>query len=298
MSIAVTGANGQLGSELCRRFGGEAVALTRPGFDMTSRESIVAELMAIEPTAVINCAAYTAVDKAEEEFDTCHLVNAESVSIIAEICDALEIPLVQISSDYVFGANTKRSVPYRENDATGPLGAYARTKHEGELNAAYWQKHFIIRTCGLYSCADDGPVRGRNFVDTMLHLGRERDELTVVSDQFCTPTYVPHLVTAIEYLLTTEDYGTYHVVNTGSCSWIEFAGEIFRQSGLEVKLNETTTEAWGAPAPRPLYSVLDTSKFHDLCGPRMPSWQQGIADYLEQLEASQPEFLTEAQATG
>ncbi len=290
MSIAVTGANGQLGTALCQRLGSRAIPLTRPRFDLTSRESMVSELMALQPSAVINCAAYTAVDKAEEEADICHLINAESVTVLAEICDALDIPLVQVSTDYVFGVNQNRRTPYRENDATGPQGIYARTKHEGELNAAYWRKHFIVRSCGLYSLGDNGPVRGRNFVDTMLQLGMERDELSVVADQHCTPTYIPHLVSAIEYLLTTEAFGTYHIVNSGQTTWMDFAAEIFKQSGLDVRLNATTTEAWGAPAPRPLYSVLDNSKYHDLCGPRMPSWQTGIAEYMQLVQGMRCEF--------
>lgn len=282
MRVAVTGAQGQLGSELMRQLGTDAVGLELPEFDLTDRTRVLDMLQAIRPDVVINTAAYTQVDKAEENVSLCRAINASGVGHLAEACRRLDCILVQISTDYVFGRDQARVTPYRETDPPGPLGVYGQTKLEGEQQAAAWAKHFIVRTCGLYGQL--GPRTPGNFVATMLRLGRERDLLRIVRDQHCTPSYVPHVARAVRFLLGTREYGLYHVVNTGATTWYDLAAELFRLTGLTVRLEPITTAAYGAPAPRPAYSVLDTAKYHALAGrPALPSWQAALAEYVEQV---------------
>ena len=281
MKIAITGAEGQLGAELCRQLGTAAVGLELPRFDLTDGRCVVQMLCETRPRAVINTAAYTQVDKAEEEAELCRAVNAGGVRHLVEACRKLECPLVQISTDYVFGGRSERRTPYRESDATHPQGVYARSKLEGERHAADWHQHFVVRTCGLYG--RPSPRSAGNFVDTMLRLAKERKRLSVVDDQHCTPSYVAHVARAVRFLLSTEAYGTYHVVNTGSTTWYGLAEEIFRRTGLEVELERISTSQYGAAAPRPSYSVLDVSKYHSLPGcPPMPTWQAALAEYLSE----------------
>ncbi len=285
MRIAVTGAGGQLGGELCRQLQAAAVPLDVPDFDLTNPESVRQSLRSVRPTAVINTAAYTQVDRAEQEAERCWTINSAGVGHLAEACDELACPLVQISTDYVFGSDAARCVPYREDDAPGPQGVYGQSKLGGERQAARAARHLIVRTCGLYG--KPGPKTPGNFVDTMLRLGKERGSLRVVGDQHCTPSYVPHVARAILFLLNSGAKGTFHVVNRGETTWYEFAGEIFRQAGLRVSLERITTAEYGALAPRPGYSVLDTSRYHALGGPPMPAWQDALAEYLkEKLKAA------------
>ena len=292
-SVVVTGCEGQLGAELCRQLGAEAVGLDLPEFDLTDRSRVLKGLSDIRPHAVINTAAYTQVDKAEEEVERCRAVNAGGVAHLVEACRRLDCVLVQVSTDYVFGGDASRRSPYRETDPPSPQGVYARTKLEGERHAAGWEKHFVVRTCGLYGRV--GRRSAGNFVQTMLRLGAgdaagrgaERKHLRVVCDQHLTPSYVPHVARAIRFLLTADAYGTYHVVNSGQTTWYDLAAEIFRRSGLEVDLEPISTEDYGAPAPRPAYSVLDATKYHSLPGrPAMPPWQEALAEYLAEYLSS------------
>ncbi len=282
MSIVVTGADGQLGGELCWRLGAQAIPLDIDTLDLTDGQAVADRLLALKPTAVINCAAYTQVDKAESEPDKCRAVNAGAVEHLVRVCGTLNCPLVQISTDYVFGATPERPRPWREDDPPLPQGVYARTKLEGEQIAAGCPKHLIVRTCGLYARRCD--QRATNFVKTMLRLGGTRSELRVVDDQCCTPTFVPHLARVIVFLLSGNGvpapWGTYHVTNTGQTTWREFAVEIFRLAGINVAVRPITTAEYGATAPRPSYSVLDTSAYHSLGGPAMPDWKAALAEYF------------------
>lgn len=284
MTIAVTGSEGQLGSELCRRLASDASGLDRPDFDLTDPVGMRRTLEALRPTAVINTAAYTQVDRAEDEPRLCWSINADGVEHLAQICQELQAPLVQISTDYVFGADKTRTTPYRETDTTGPEGVYASSKLAGEQRASRWRQHIIVRSCGLYGKPGLN-TSGSNFVDTMLRLARQGKALRVVADQHCTPTYVPHLASAVLFLLESRHFGTYHVVNGGATNWYEFARKIFRQAGLRVTIDAITTAEYGAKASRPFYSVLDTSKYHALGGPIMPDWQASLAQYLADLES-------------
>ena len=278
MKIAVTGAGGQLGSELCRLLGDRAVALDLPEFDLTDRELVLGTLRSIRPDAIVNTAAYTLVDKAEDEPELCRRVNTLGTRYLADACRAAGCPLVQISTDYVFDG-IGRSSPYRETDEPRPRGVYAQSKLEAERFAAAWPEHFIVRTSGLYG--RPGPRSPGNFVLTMLRLAESRTSLRVVDDQRCTPSYVPHVARAVEYLLGTTAYGTYHVVNSGETTWHGMAAEIFRQSGLSVRLDRISTSEYAARALRPKYSVLDTSKYLGLKGrPALPRWQDALAEFL------------------
>lgn len=284
MKIAVTGAGGQLGYELCQQLGLAALPLDREKVDLGNRDALFQLICAERPDAVINAGAYTAVDRAEQEPDAARLINELAVGTLANACRELDIPLLQVSTDYVFGDHYDQRVPHREDEPVLAQGVYAQTKLAGERRAAQWSKHFIVRTCGLYGRTAPGK-KPNNFVETMLRLGAERDSLKIVDDQYCTPSYVPHLARAILFLIGTKNYGTYHVVNTGSTNWFGFAQEIFRLSNNPIRLEPITSAQYAAalktpPSPRPSYSVLDTAKYHALHGPPMPSWQAALAEYL------------------
>lgn len=280
MTIVVTGANGQLGSHFCKVVGDAAIPLTRSDMNLTDRDAIRDTLLRLRPAVVLNAAAWTAVDAAEENVESCWQVNAEAVAVMADVCNRIDAVLVQISTDYVFGQAARCHRPWTEDDEPTATSVYARSKLAGEKAAEQCVKHFIVRTCGLYSAADSGPVRGRNFADTMLSLIQQKDELSIVDDQFCTPTYIPHLTGALRFLISSSDYGRYHITNTGETTWLGFATELFRLTDDMIKLNAISTSEYGAPAPRPSFSVLDTARYHALGGPAMPSWKDGIVDYL------------------
>ena len=283
MKIVVTGAYGQLGGEICRQLDADAIPLDIDTLDLTDGRAVIDRMLALKPEAIVNCAAYTQVDKAEDEPERCRAVNAAAVEHLAQASGLLDCPLVQISTDYVFGAASVEARPWREDDPPRPQGVYARTKLEGEQAAARHPKHLIVRTCGLY--ARHSNVRAVNFVRTMLRLGETRPELRIVADQHCTPTYVPHLARAILFLVgatagSPAAWGTYHVTNTGQTTWLDFAAEIFRLAGLKVAIQPITTTEYGAPAPRPSYSVLDTTAYHRLGGPPMPDWKAALEEYF------------------
>lgn len=259
--------------------GDSALALSRAALDVTDAAAVRAVIRSLRPRAVINCAAWTAVDRAETDRAACRAANEAAVRALADACRATGALLVQVSTDYVFGADTARCTPYAEDDAAGPLGEYGASKLAGEAAARTWHRHQVVRTCGLYSAGASGPVRGRNFADTMLVLAGDRGEVRVVADQWCTPSYVPHVAAAILALLEEGTPGTFHVTSAGATTWHGFAGELFRQAGLPVKVTPIASRDYPSPVPRPGYSVLDTSKLARL-GISLPDWRDGIADYL------------------
>ncbi len=289
--VAVTGAKGQLGRELCRVLGDRAAALDIDSLDLTDRQAVLDRLLEIHPELIINCAAYTQVDKAESEPEFARAVNAGAVENLVEVCRRLDCPLVQVSTDYVFEGGRRKaeggeSRPWAEEDLPEPpIGVYARTKLEGESAAAKWEKHVIVRTCGLYARQSD--ENAKNFVKTILRLVDTRPELRVVNDQYCAPSYVPHVARAILFLAGVDrsrpaPWGTYHVTNRGATTWHGFAAEIVRLAGMNVPIVPITTAEFAAPAPRPIYSVLDTSKYHSLRGPEMPNWKDGLKEYFKE----------------
>ena len=251
MKTLVTGAAGQLGAELCRRLGSQAIPIDIDTLDLTDAAAVRRALAEWKPERVIHCAAYTRVDQAESEPDLCRAVNVAAVEYLAEACGRLDCPLVQISTDYVFGA-AGEGRPHRESDPTSPQGVYAQTKLEGERAAARHAKHLIVRTCGLY--ARPSHQQAQNFVKTMLRLAHTRPKLRVVADQHCTPSYVPHVAEAILFLAGVNGaapapWGIYHVTNGGATTWHEFACEIVRLAGLEVPVEAITTAEYPLPAP-------------------------------------------------
>jgi len=275
----VTGCRGQLGAELCRQFGPEAIGVDLPEFDLRDGDRVRSTLEAIRPRVVVNTAAFTQVDRAEAEPELCRLVNVEGVARLAEACRSLDCALVQISTDYVFGGDSGRRTPYRETDEPAPQGVYARSKLESEHVASKWEKHLIVRTCGLYGRL--GERSAGNFVEAILRAAVAGKPLRVVNDQRCAPTYTPHVARAVRFLVGIGASGIYHVTNAGDATWYEFALEILRQAGLHVRVDPIATVEWGAAAPRPAYSVLQCSKYHALCdAPPMPPWPDALAEYL------------------
>jgi len=256
------------------------VPLARSQLDLAQPAMIRDVVEKLRPQVVINCAAWTAVDAAESDPNACRLVNADAVGELAAACNAVDATLVQISTDYVFGADTSRTVPYTETDATGPVNKYGASKLAGEQAAATAARHMIVRTCGLYSAGDHGPVRGRNFADTMLALAAERDELRIVDDQRCTPSFVPHVAAGILRLLERQAQGSFHIVNSGATTWHGFATELFHVAGLTMTLRPIPTSEYPTPAMRPGYSVLGTGKFSGATGDDLPAWQTAVAEYV------------------
>ena len=291
--IAITGAAGQLGQALTTRLGSAAIPFTRRDMDVGDAHQVRAGLLRATPDLVINAAAYTAVDQAEEEPDTCFAVNGRAVETLARVCGELDCPLVQISTDYVFGGESAsgepaEEEPYRESSSTNPANVYGRSKLAGEQAAATWRKHIIVRTCGLYAADSAGPERGRNFADTMLCLSRGRRVLRVVDDQRCTPTYVPHFADMLLSIIGSGEYGIFHATSRGATTWCGFAQELFAQAGTETTVEPITTQQFGAAAPRPAYSVLQPSRVLSCAPLALPTWQEGITAYLEVTLATPP----------
>jgi dTDP-4-dehydrorhamnose reductase len=286
MRVAVIGAKGQLGSDLVARLGPQAIPLGHGEIDISDATSVTNALDHARPNAVINCAAYNFVDKAESERDAAMLTNRRGPGLLADYCREHDLKLVHVGTDYVFDG-CMGTTPWTEEDEPLPISTYAASKFAGEqLVRAHCPRHFVVRTCGLYG---RNARHGKgNFVETMLRLGRERPELKVVGDQRCTPTSTANLASAILDLVKTEAYGLYHATNSGSCSWFEFASEIMRMSSLPATVNSITTEEYGARARRPSYSVLNCSKLERVLGWKMPIWQEALAAYLTERNQLNP----------
>jgi len=281
MKIAVLGAAGQLGRDLCPRLAalGEVVPLTRADIDLARRDTIWPALDALRPDVFVNCAAYNLVDKAEAEPDPAFAVNGVGIRHLRDGCERLEIKLVHVSTDYVFGADTPRSTPYAESDKPGPVSNYGWSKLDGEQWAKDVADNLVVRTCGLYGVWGSGG-KGGNFVETMLRLAGQGKPLRVVADQRCTPTYTADVADATVGLLDRGATGLFHVVNSGECTWYEFAAEIFRQSEVTADLTPITSAEFNAPAKRPAYSVLSTAKLTSVLGSPLRPWQDALAAYL------------------
>ena len=280
MRTAVIGAAGQLGRDLIDQLGPQAIPLTHLDIDLTDAESVRRVLGGLSPSAVINAAAFNLVDAAEDRPADAFAVNAFGVRELSMVCRELGCVLVHFSTDYVFGLDADRARAYAEHDAPGPLSVYALSKLTGEYFVrSICPRHFVVRTCGLYGLHGSGG-KGRNFVETVLRVGRERGHMRVVNDQRCTPTYTADLARATCQLVATDAFGLYHWTNSGSCTWHEFACEIFRQAGVAVECVPITTEQFGARAARPKYSVLQSDKFAGLGFGSPRPWNEALRDYL------------------
>ncbi len=267
--VLVTGANGMLGQDLCPILedeGYEVIETDVQTLDITNFEMVNHVLKEENPDIVIHCAAYTNVDKAEEDLKTARLINFKGTENIAKACSKIDAALVYISTDYVFSGDSKK--PYLPTDKTAPLNNYGLTKWEGEEAVRkHCSKYYIARTSWLYG------IHGKNFVETMLSLA-DKPELKVVDDQVGCPTWTVELSNGIVKLLDDAEYGTYHVCGSGQTSWCGFAKEIFLQSGLEVNLKPCATEEFPRPAKRPHYSVMENN---GICR----DWKLALKDYLK-----------------
>ena len=287
MTTAVIGASGQLGTDLPQFLRGEVVPICHSDMELTDSDSIGSCLDRIRPKVVINTAAYNLVDKAEDEGLQAMAVNFLGPTQLARWCLKNDATLVHFSTDYVFGAassdqaETASLSPRRETDLAVPDSVYAASKLAGEnMVRSICPRHFVLRTCGLYGVAATLGAGKGNFVETMLRLGSERDELAVVNDQHCTPTSTCDLAQATAELIETEKFGLYHATNSGATTWHDLAAEIFRQARIDVQLRTLTTAEFGAKAARPVFSVLNCEKLESAIGRPMRPWQDALRQYL------------------
>lgn len=276
----ITGANGQLGKELQARLGDRAVCADIGELDITDTASTLAYVAALAPDVIFNCAAYTAVDKAEAEEETALRVNADGPANLALAASKCGAALIHISTDYVFEGTACR--PYLPDDAPGPRTAYGRTKLEGErrILATPGLTAAIVRTAWLYS------THGANFVKTMMRLGRERASLNVVADQIGTPTHAGDLADALIALSAAPPQNRreiYHFTNEGVTSWYDFAVEIMRGCRLECQVNPIRTKDYPTPAKRPPYSVLDKGKIRQTLPSPIRHWREALEQCLNEL---------------
>ncbi len=283
MKYAVIGAAGQLGRDLCPLLDAEVVQLGRPTADLLRPDALDALLTELKPDVVINCAAYNFVDKAEAEPDAAFAVNSWGVRSLARTCAKLDCTLVHFSTDYVFGSRRDHNDAYRHDAVPGPLSVYGLSKLAGEYAVqAECEKHFIIRTCGLYGVWGSGG-KGTNFVETMLKLAGRGGPIKVVNDQRCTPSYTVDVAKTAAALFSTEQFGLYHVTNAGSMTWFEFAQAIFQLANVEANVLPITSADFGAAARRPSFSVLDNSHLITAAGVEAPRpWLGALEAYLAQ----------------
>lgn len=274
MKILITGAYGMLGSDLREVLKNQELIVTgSKDLDITDEEKVIDFICENSPDLVINAAAYTAVDDCETNYDDAYAVNALGPKNLAIACNKQDIPLIHISTDYVFDGSKR--TPLIETDKLGPQSAYGKTKLAGEkFIQENTDKYFILRTAWLYG------LHGNNFVKTMLDLAENHDEITVVHDQVGSPTYSFDLAVATTNLLFSDKYGIYHVTNEGACSWCEFAKLIFELSDVDVKVIPVTTEEFPRPAPRPHYSVLDNKKWNSSGFVPMRTYKEALSEYL------------------
>ncbi len=276
MKVLVTGATGQLGwdvMEELRKRGIDCRGTGSKDLDITDRDAVMQYIEMYRPDAVIHCAAYTAVDKAEDEPELCRKVNADGTSYIAEACKIVDAKMIYISTDYVFGDDGDQ--PHEVDDPPHPLNVYGQTKWEGEEAVRrILQKYFIVRISWVFG------VHGNNFVKTMLRLGKTRKEISVVADQFGAPTYTADLAPLLCDMILTEKYGTYHACNSGCCSWAEFAEEIFREARMDVRIIPIKTEEYPVKARRPKNSRMSTYVLTNNGFGIIENWESAIKTYL------------------
>lgn len=278
MKVFVTGVKGQLGHDVVNELekrGHTAIGVDIEEMDITDKDAVKRVITQASPEAVIHCAAYTAVDAAEEQAELCHRVNGLGTENIAEVCKELNCKLMYISTDYVFNGQGTR--PWEPDDERAPLNVYGQTKYEGELAVEALEKYFIVRIAWVFG------VNGKNFIKTMLNLGKTRDHLTVVDDQVGSPTYTYDLARLLVDMIETEKYGRYHATNEGVCSWYEFACEIFKKAGIEITVSPVSSNEYPAKAKRPQNSRMDKSKLKEMGFKPLPTWQDALERYLKEI---------------
>lgn len=282
MKLLVTGYKGQLGFDVVNEAqsrGIEAVGVDIDEMDITNAQQVNDVIKAGNYDAVVHCAAWTAVDKAEEPelLDTVRAVNATGTQNIVNVCKELDIPVMYFSTDYVF--NGQGTTPWNEYDERHPLNVYGQTKYEGELAVEAYPKHFIIRIAWVFG------KNGNNFIKTMLRLGKERGAVSVVNDQIGNPTYTFDLAKLVVDMIQTDKYGIYHATNSGDfISWYDFACEIFKQAKMDdVKVTPVDSSAFPAKATRPKNSRMNQTELDKNGFNRLPAWQDALARYLKEI---------------
>lgn len=291
MKVAVTGANGQLGTDLCRALHNfDVVPLTHADVEIADMASVKKVLFKHKPAVIINTAGYVRVDDCEDEKDKAFSVNALGARNVAVVAQELGARLMHLSTDYVFGGPQPSTInhetinhpprPYTEFDVPAPLNTYGKSMLAGEDFVRHLcSRYFIVRTSGLYGIAGSSGKRG-NFVETVLKLAREQDEVRVVNDQVLSPTYTRDLAQKMVQLIPTEYYGIFHITNGGYCSWYEFAREILRLVGTKTPVVPIASDQYPQKARRPGYSVLDNYHLRLLGMDDMRPWQEALKDYL------------------
>ena len=280
MRTLVTGVKGQLGydvkNELENR-GHLCIGVDIEEMDITNSDIVDKVISDSKVDAVIHCAAYTAVDAAEDNIEVCRKVNALGTGNIAKACEKLDIKMMYISTDYVFDGEGERA--WEPDDKRSPLNVYGVTKYEGELSIEEnLEKYFIVRIAWVFG------VNGKNFIKTMLNLGKTHNEISVVDDQVGSPTYTLDLAVLLVDMIETDKYGRYHATNEGLCTWYEFAEEIFRQAGMSVKVKPVSSEEFPAKAKRPSNSRMCKDKLEKNGFQRLPVWQDALSRYLKVIE--------------
>ena len=279
MRILVTGVKGQLGYDVVQEGKKRGLGIFGTdvhNMDITNSVQVEEMINGYKPDVIIHCAAYTAVDSAEDNRERCYKINVDGTRNIAAVCGKLNIPLMYFSTDYIFDGQGVNF--WRENDLKQPLNVYGQTKYEGELVVQELvQKYFILRISWVFG------VNGNNFIKTMLRLGKERGAVGVVADQIGSPTYTYDLAKLIFDMIQTDKYGVYHVTNDGLCSWYEFACEIFKQAGMDVKITPLTTDQYPAKAVRPFNSRMSKDKLRNAGFQMLPSWQDALKRYLKEI---------------
>ena len=284
MRVLVTGAKGQLGSDLLSELSKrniDAIGIDIEELDITDANATMELIKKIHCEkaldAIIHCAAYTAVDNAEENEELVTRINADGTKNIAKAAKDLDLAMMYISTDYVFNGEGER--PWEPDDDREPLNVYGMAKYKGELYVEeLLTKFFIVRISWVFG------LHGNNFIKTMLRLGRERTAVSVVDDQIGSPTYTPDLSRLLADMILTDKYGRYHATNEGLCSWYEFALEIFKQAGVEVEVTPVSSDAFPVKAKRPHNSRMDKSKLTEAGFKLLPTWQDALSRYLSELE--------------
>lgn len=281
MRVLVTGVKGQLGYDVVRELekrGHTAIGVDVEEMDITDAMTVDRVISDSMVDAVVHCAAYTAVDAAEDNVGVCTKINADGTENIAKVCKKLDIKMVYISTDYVFDGQGNR--PWEPDDVvTEPLNMYGMSKYLGEQAVQkYLEKFYIVRIAWVFG------INGKNFIKTMLRLGKENGKVSVVNDQFGSPTYTEDLAVLLVDMVETNRYGIYHATNEGFCSWYEFACEIFRQVGMDVEVTPVSSNEFSAKAKRPFNSRMSKEKLVANGYRKLPTWQDATARYVNLLE--------------
>lgn len=275
MKVIVTGAHGQLGSDVVcalQKSGHTPIPADREEFDITDADQTQAFFLLHRPDAVIHCAAYTAVDKAESEADICRLVNVTGTENVARAAEMIHAKMLYISTDYIYGGQGE--TPLCESSPASPLNVYGQTKYAGELAAQKCSRLFVVRTSWVFG------LGGCNFIKTILRLAKSGGTLRVVCDQVGSPTFTEDLAVLLCAMIGTDKYGTYNATNENFCSWFDFAQTILRKSGQSAKVLPVSSEEYGAPAVRPKNSRLSKQKLSDNGFSRLPSWEDALDRFL------------------